>query len=330
MLYLSCRKQGNTMSEQDKKYLSDYNPDDSKWDFHKSATEKIEFYYATSQNFKKYGERMDSCSELLRFIYCDNLDTGESKLKLYDAKFCRVRLCPVCQWRRSMAWRARLFQNLPLLFEKQNNLSFIFLTLTVKNCPINELSAHLKFMNDGFARLRKLKPFIRAVKGFIRATEVTKSGDDAHPHFHCILAVNKSYFVSRDYLKTSQWAEMWQESLRVDYLPVVDARKIRQIGNQIEAKAVIETLKYTTKVEDLLSDKSWFLELTKQLFKKRFIATGGCFKDILKENVSQSEMLCLDIDEQIDIEQDNLRNSLFFGWDSSLQRYKKINSLYSE
>lgn len=310
----------------DKKYLSDYSPDDSKWDFHKLATEKIEFYYATSDKFKRYGERMDACSELLRFMYQDNLVTGESKLKLYDAKFCRVRLCPVCQWRRSMAWRAKLFQNLPLLLEEKKNLNFIFLTLTVKNCPVSDLSEYLSFMNDAFSRLRKLKSFTKAIKGFIRATEITKSGEEAHPHFHCILAVNKSYFRSRDYVKTSQWAEMWQSCLRVDYLPIVDCRKIRQKGNQIESKAVIETLKYTTKVEDLLSDKGWFLELTEQLFKKRFIATGGCFKDILKEDVSEKEMICNQEEETEEEKQESLKKSLFFGWETQSKKYKKVKN----
>lgn len=321
------------MENQNNKYLTDYNPDDAKWDYHKSATEKIEFYYSTSQNFKKYGQRMETCSELLRFMYQDDITTGESKLKLYNAQFCRVRLCPVCQWRRSMAWRARLFQNLPTLLKEQGDMNFIFLTLTVKNCPITELSDYLKFMNDSFARLRKLKPFKKAVKGFLRATEVTKSGDEAHPHFHCILAVSKSYFKSRDYLTTAQWAELWQQSLRVDYLPVVDARKIRQKGTELESKAIVETLKYTTKIDDLLDDQSWFLELTEQLFKKRFIATGGVFKDILKEDVSETDMLCLSEEEQEQTEQekqDDLKKSLFFGWETSSKKYKKVKNPFAD
>lgn len=321
------------MENQNNKYLTDYNPDDAKWDYHKHATEKVEFYYATSQNFQRYGQRMATCSELLRFMYQDDITTGESKLKLYNAQFCRVRLCPVCQWRRSMAWRARLFQNLPALLEEQGDMNFIFLTLTVKNCPITELSSYLKFMNEGFRRLRDLKPFKKAIKGFLRATEVTKSGDEAHPHFHCILAVSKSYFKSRDYLTTAQWAEMWQQSLRVDYLPVVDARKIRQKGTELESKAIVETLKYTTKIDDLLDDQSWFLELTEQLFKKRFIATGGVFKDILKEEVSETDMLCLSEEDQEQTEQEkqeSLKKSLFFGWETSSKKYRKVKNPFAD
>ncbi|MEE6052836.1 protein rep, partial [Avibacterium paragallinarum] len=211
------------------------------------------------------------------------------------------------------------------------NLSFIFLTLTVKNCPITSLSDTLKWMNQAWNRLIGRKEVKKAVKGFIRATEVTKSGEQAHPHFHVILAVNKSYFTDRTYIKTAQWAELWQDCLQVDYLPLVDARKIRQKGDQIELKAVLETLKYTTKIEHLIEDKDWFLELSDQLFKKRFIATGGCFKDVLKEEVSNEEMIKGEQSEEFDLEeeQEKLKKSLFFGFDHQVKKYKKVKNPHS-
>ncbi|RBM66389.1 replication family protein [Klebsiella pneumoniae] len=43
-----------------------------------------------------------------------------------------------------------------------------------------------------------------------------------------------------------------------------------------------ETLKYSTKPADMVADPEWFLELTKQTHKRRFVATGGALKDILK------------------------------------------------
>lgn len=310
-----------------KDYLSDYNPADVTWDVHKSATDTVSYFYHTSNRHKNYALRMDSCSELLRFMYVDNLDTSESKLKLSSAQFCRVRLCPVCQWRRAMAWRARLFQNLPTLLQEQSNLAFIFLTLTVKNCDISDLSQTLSQMNKAWNKLRIRKEFKNAVKGFIRATEVTKSDKQAHPHFHCIIAVNKSYFTSRYYIKTERWSELWQSCLKVDYLPVCDCRKIKQKGNQME-KAVLETLKYTTKIADLLSDKDWFLELSDQLFKKRFVATGGCFKEILKEEVSDADMLCLSETELTEEKLEEYRNSLFFGWNRVVKKYHKVKNPY--
>ncbi|MDI5568585.1 protein rep, partial [Salmonella enterica subsp. enterica serovar Kentucky] len=39
--------------------------------------------------------------------------------------------------------------------------------------------------------------------------------------------------------------------------------------------AVAETLKYSTKPADMVADPEWFLELTRQTHKRRFVATGG-------------------------------------------------------
>ena len=46
--------------------------------------------------------------------------------------------------------------------------------------------------------------------------------------------------------------------------------------------AVAETLKYSTKPADMVADPEWFLELTRQTHKRRFVATGGALKDVLK------------------------------------------------
>lgn len=311
-----------------KDFLTDYSNDekDRKWDFHKSASEKISYFYHNSQDFQKYGLRVSTCAEILKFKFLDDMETGETKLKLQETQFCRVRLCPVCQWRRSMLWRAKLFQNLPILLQQNKNLNFIFLTLTVKNCQIDELSETLKMMNSAFSRLRKLKKFTDTIKGYIKAIEVTKSKDGtAHPHFHCILAVNKSYFKGKTYISSSKWAEMWKKCLRVDYLPVTDVRKIKQdkTGN-LESKAIVETLKYTTKVESLISDQGWFLELTKQLYKKRFIDTGGIFKNLLKEEATNEDLLLKDCDDNSD-ENDEESGKIYFGFNRNFQKYKKIN-----
>ena len=42
--------------------------------------------------------------------------------------------------------------------------------------------------------------------------------------------------------------------------------------------AVAETLKYSTKPADMVADPEWFLELTRQTHKRRFVATGGTQK----------------------------------------------------
>ncbi|MBE3060804.1 protein rep, partial [Klebsiella pneumoniae] len=40
-------------------------------------------------------------------------ETGETRLRLREAHFCRVRHCPVCQWGRSLMWPARFYPSPP-------------------------------------------------------------------------------------------------------------------------------------------------------------------------------------------------------------------------
>ncbi|MGC6563850.1 protein rep, partial [Escherichia coli] len=45
---------------------------------------------------------------------------------------------------------------------------------------------------------------------------------------------------------------------------------------------VIETLKYTVKSSEIVRDPAWFLELARQTYGLRMIATGGRFREILQ------------------------------------------------
>jgi hypothetical protein len=66
-------------------------------------------------------------------------NTGKRKLKLVSTHFCRVRHCPICQWRRSLQWKARAYENLPRVVADYPNGRWMFLTLTMKNCPLEDL-----------------------------------------------------------------------------------------------------------------------------------------------------------------------------------------------
>lgn len=302
-------------------FLTDYSPEESKWDYHRNSVDKISYFYqfSNSRSHNKLATRMDNCANLLQYLWEQNFETGENYLSLKNASFCRVRLCPVCQWRRSMAWRARMFLRLPSLLRQHPDYSFLFLTLTVKNCEIGELDKTITHMNEAFRHLFRLKA-LKPIKGYIRSTEVTKSGEmGAHPHFHCILAVDKTYFAGKNYLSNQKWAELWKQSLKADYQPVVDIRKIKVQGGRLESKAIIETLKYSTKIESLVESKDWFLIYSDQIIKKRFLATGGCFKNFLKESASNAEMIGENEEEEDDSEY------LFFGWNDYFRKYKKLN-----
>ncbi|MGZ7278142.1 protein rep, partial [Streptococcus pyogenes] len=71
-------------------------------------------------------------------------------MRLRSAEFCRVRHCPVCQWRRSLMWQARFYQALPRIVADYPDSRWMFLTLTVRNCDIADLAETLTAMNAAF------------------------------------------------------------------------------------------------------------------------------------------------------------------------------------
>ena len=306
--------------------LADYSSKDKPWDTHRSQAQDVQLIYGFAVEFERYAQRIAKCSGVLRFGQDIDQDTGEVHLRLRDAFFCRVRHCPVCQWRRSLMWQARFYQALPDLETQYPNARWIFLTLTVKNCPVNELKETLQAMNKAWQRFIKRKDF-KSVQGFIRTTEVTRSKmGEAHPHFHALLMVPPSYFKGGNYVRQSRWTEIWQDCLRVSYTPVVDVRTVKncdasdpRTGLQ---RAVSETLKYSVKPDDMVKDPDWFLEMTRQVHKMRFVATGGALKDVLRVEEETQEELILITDDSESKPDDGKR--LAFNWRSNERKYRRF------
>lgn len=310
--------------------LTDYSSKDAPWDTHRSQTDDAAMLYASERQFKRYAERMNECSGVLHFGWDTDQSTGESQLRLRKAQFCRVRYCVTCQWRRSLMWQARFYQSLPDLVQVNPKARWIFLTLTVRNCPISDLRSTIQHMNKSWQRLKDRKEF-KSVLGWIRTTEVTRGQDGtAHPHFHALLMVQPSYFKGGNYIKQARWVELWADCLRVNYLPNVDVRVVKSRAPKtgetpVDSRAaelqgaVAEILKYSTKPDDLLADQSWFLELTKQTHKLRFLATGGALKHVLKVD-QESDQDLVNPDGDSDVGNEPL---LGFGWNPSVRRYKR-------
>lgn len=306
--------------------LSDYSKRDKPWDKHRSQAQDVMAIYETVKDFERYAERISDCSGVLRFGQVIDQETGEFGLKLREAQFCRVRNCPVCQWRRSMMWQARFYQSLPKIEQEHPKGRWLFLTLTVPNCPVNELRSTLQDMNKAWQRLIKRKEF-KPVLGFIRTTEVTHGKDgNAHPHFHALLLVKPSYF-GHSYVTQAQWLDLWRSCMRDDSIMSVDVRAVKSL-NKDDAKtglqrAAAETLKYSVKPADMINNPQWFLEMTKQVHKLRFMATGGVLKDVLRQDEETDEDLIVadDVAEQPD-EDDGAR--LAFSYRPSDRRYRRF------
>ena len=305
-----------TLSESQLPALSELSPRDKPWDKHRTNSDKVSAYYSGSE-FHRYSQRIDTCSQFLDFKLSPDKQDGAYKLKLSSARFCRVRHCPVCQWRRSLMWKAKAFKILPAIVSKYPKYRWLFVTLTIRNCPIYELRDSIKSMNEAYKRMTKRKAW--PAVGWIKSTEVTRGKNgSAHPHFHCLLMVASSYFSGRDYMKKSDWIELWRSCLRVDYKPIMDVQAIKK-GSQ-PMQLVPELLKYCTKESDLIKDRDWLIEYTRQMHKNRAIGIGGILKTYMRELEEEPDDLIGEGDNPDAVDEGHL----YFGWRMTEQKYRMV------
>jgi plasmid rolling circle replication initiator protein Rep len=298
--------------------LSDLSDRDAVWDKHRANADIVEKYYADSE-FTKYSERITDCSQFLDFRLVPNADDGVYKLKLSSARFCHVRHCTICQWRRSLMWKAKAYKILPKVLIDYPKVRWVFLTLTVRNCEITSLKDTLVWMNKAFKRLSELKDFPSV--GYIKTTEVTRGKTppgSAHPHFHILMMVKPSYF-SHGYISQAKWVELWQKSLRADYKPILDVQALKPQDSLIGLLA--EVIKYSVKESDITSDREWFLELTRQLHRTKSIAVGGVLREYLRELEEEPEDLIGKDDEGEELVDEG---HLYFGWKRREKKYRLV------
>ncbi len=295
--------------------LSELSPRDRSWDKHRHSADLVADLYRGEDGFDTYAQRMDFCAQILDFKLVPDLDLGELLLKLSSAHFCRVPQCPVCQSRRSMMWKARALRVLPLVVKDYPKYRWLFLTLTQKNCLVNELRGTIQGMNKSFKRLTMLKQW--AVEGWIKSLEVTRGRDgSAHPHFHCLLMVSSTYFKS-NYLNYDQWAELWQRAARLDYKPQVSIRAVDK--NRDPTILIPEILKYSVKESDLYKSREFLLVITEQLYKIRRISVGGILRSYMKKLEEEPEDL-IGKDEENGNEVDE--GHLYFEWKFQEKKYR--------
>jgi hypothetical protein len=100
-------------------------------------------------------------------------------------------------------------------------------------------------------------------------------------------------------------------------------RRVRPAKGETQpalVNAAREALKYAVKPLDMTADGAWLLELTRQLDKLRFLASGGILKDILGEKDKETNEDLL-LRENSEGESTN-SGTLLFDWRRPVRRYK--------
>lgn len=248
-----------------------------------SIIEKYQFFD------KQKAFDMIECGSFLKFGLYENKFTFEEQKKLEEMYTCKDRFCPFCNWRRARKLGIQSYKVLKAI-ESDFNVRYIFVTFTIKNCHIDDLSNTIKLMNNAFNKLMRNKRVKKSVLGYVRVLEYPPQKDNnefIHPHFHCLFVVPTKYFKTSNnlYIKQSEWVELWQKVLNVNYIPQVDVRVIKaKNGGDPIAKAVAETIKYPLKFVDIKGmETELFAKFVYQMKRKRAFTPGGIIKQYRKK-----------------------------------------------
>lgn len=249
---------------------------------HKLIAEKVNIAQMLQRD--RRSEHIQVCGSMLQFLKERNLVSEEIRRRLVKGNFCKYRFCPMCQWRKARKVCREVLGRLRTIDEAHNGVALLFLTLTIKNEPLTELNNTVKHLSASFNRMQKTQQYKSAVYGSIRAIEFLGDNTEAgecHPHFHCLLVVNKSYFKSRDYINFEEWTNLWQRSLRVNYRPVINVQRVKPKGKMSAiVAAALEVVKYSVTSSDLEKlTREDFQELDRQTRNIRQYNYSGELKD---------------------------------------------------
>ncbi|MBD3808735.1 MAG: protein rep, partial [Epsilonproteobacteria bacterium] len=216
---------------------------------HKDRTLPI-FDKYNSFNPKKANQILE-CGQSLWFYLKEHVQTKEQKLKLAEMYTCKDRFCPFCNWRRELKYKKLIYSFLDTL-HAQKSIRYIFLTLTVPNCHIDDLKSTIQHMNKSFERMSRSVRWKNSILGFLRILECTvekKRKDYMHPHFHVMLAVEPKYFTDDRYIPQKEFLQMWRKATRDETITSVDIRIVKPKSKCLNEKG--ELLPYAAVVAEM-------------------------------------------------------------------------------
>ena len=279
------------------------------WTERKVKTVKLAKLYDKA-GYPEYSLRAATCSTWLQYGV-----SADGSKQLSAANFCQLRLCPLCIARRAKRAAYKLSQVLDQV-EREHGAMFLFLTLTMKNVSGSQLGDALGQLNQGWNRLTQHRHVKAACKGWFRALEITRNGQEYHPHIHAILAVPPEYFRRNQdlYIRQEEWIDRWKLALRVDYRPSVRIQTAKAKGEFAGGRAAaVEAAKYAVKDSDYIDDNlpqeeaiGILRDYTEALYKRRLTAYGGWLREAAKDLDADD----LDDGDLVHVDDDGIREDV--------------------
>ncbi len=169
-------------------------------------------------------------------------------------------------------------------------------------------------------RLPRLQSVKRTEKepefSYFKAIEVTRSKNTAHPHFHIMLGVDGKRYFNGSFLTQADWLLIWRRAMRLDYLPSVDVRAVRdnEMAQEL-AKYCLKPEKINVKDEQ---QRDWWLTFIAEMKGLRLVAVGGAFQDFVNFKPLKEE----DLEESVSRPEGYDRVGLFlYAWCATRRNY---------
>ncbi len=282
----------------------------SEFEKYKDTTSRIADLLRDDFLLNEVSEKLSNCGDFLGFS-----KGADGKYNLVSANFCRQRLCPMCQKRKSLKMYANTLQVCAYL--EKYKVRYIHLVLTVPNCKGGTaLNKCVSELFKSFGRFYKYKEIKKAFRGCLRCLEITynEKVGTFHPHLHCLVAVNESYFTSRDYLSYDKLRLLWQRACNSGGPYQISVGAIK--GDV--AKGVAEVCKYCVKpleLGNLDTTAAQYVLRTYGIVLKgqRCVQKYGLIKEAFKAlGIEEEETFCI---------ADNYDEVYYFRYDKGLKKY---------
>ena len=176
---------------------------------------------------------------------------------------------------------ARMVQIVDGLRREHPDCEWQFVTLTVENCPEDQLQPTLDEMAHAWDIIMRRKQSRSMFLGWARSLEVTYNAEKRtlHPHYHVLALLQPGYSGDDQYLESA-----WMTTVDLKTLPQCqDTQRVQSLrqeqpnDTQDEViSAICETYKYSVKSKDLQEmPLKVFRDLDKALKGRRMVAFGG-------------------------------------------------------
>jgi len=241
------------------------------WDHLKARN--LEFATRLSSCNSRWAERAEKCCDNLKFKECIN-----GYLVFKSAFFCRVRGCPLCEWRKSRKI-AKLIAAAVSRHGVKRSDEWQQLTLCIDPVPVVALEKTLDEFRDGFGRLSQLKAW--RFKGGFQFLQFQWIGDEVRISIHFLGLT--SLTGGRNYVSKKKWTNLWRQSLRRESTPMAEFQRFGQIPfNYVAQKS--KMLSWRSLNLELCPD-SCFAEAVDQIHRRKTNIGMGCFRKALNEEI---------------------------------------------